>query len=814
MPPPDTGPCPWADFPAFRAAARAANPIPAIEQVPADLAGRQQWLIWRYEPGETAEKKPRKMPYWPAGPRRRVGEQGGELDRSRLTDFAHAAAVAKGCGYDGVGFAFLPGDGLIGIDLDGMIDPETGAISDRCASIIGACASYTEYSPSGKGVHIICTGDATTIKSNAIGVELFVGRQYFTFTGRAWPGAPASVNPLDAAVVRRIEATIRTARQASAPGAPPGADSPPTASPPLEQFGGRQRSRAETVALAEEALAFISPHDYESWIAVGMACKAGLGSAGFMVWDEWSARSEKYAGADDTHKRWHGFRPDRITLGSLFKLAEDGGWVPPRVKARERKPREKATRHPSDSPAHPPARAKAPAGGGARPSNSEGLPDDSPPPPPDPPGSDSDADEDGSWQRALIRKRGEISTCLANVELVLSRMPQWRGLIGYDEFAERTVFRRPLPFETDGQATGEWSDHHDVMTAIWLQRAYHVEFAPGTVGQAVEAVSRKHRFHPVRDALLSLPPWDGIRRLPEWLTDYLGVARTEYSAAVGTYFVRAMIFRVMRPGWKFDYCPVLEGAQGVGKSSVARILAWHWFADTDLDLANKDALLALPGHWVYEIPELGGLMKAEERRQKSFLSRQEDEFRPPYGKRLIKVPRQNVFIGTTNEDEYLKDPTGGRRFWPVACGSEFHMDGLLAMREQLFAEALADYHAGARCWPDRDEQRRLFDPQQARRGMQEPLEDLLSAWVDAQTAPFAMADAACDGLKLTADKLTPAIVTRLGIVLTRLGCVRKENRRAADPTRRRLYLSPAMAKMPIWSVSEDVGPVGGGNEPF
>lgn len=342
MPPPDTGPFPWADFPAFRAAARAANQIPAIEQVPADLASRQQWLIWRYEPGETAEKKPRKIPYWPAGPRRRVGEQGGELDRSRLTDFAHAAAVAKGCGYDGVGFAFLPGDGLIGIDLDGMIDPETGAISDRCASIIVACASYTEYSPSGKGVHIICTGDATTIKSNAIGVELFVGRQYFTFTGRAWPGAPVSVNALDGAVVRRIEATIRTARQASAPGAPAAADSPVTASAPLEQFGGRQRSRAETVALAEEALAFISPHDYESWIAVGMACKAGLGSAGFMVWDEWSARSEKYAGSDDTHKRWQGFRPDRITLGSLFKLAEDGGWVPPWVKARERKPRGKA----------------------------------------------------------------------------------------------------------------------------------------------------------------------------------------------------------------------------------------------------------------------------------------------------------------------------------------------------------------------------------------------------------------------------------------------------------------------------------------
>jgi len=345
-----------------------------------------------------------------------------------------------------------------------------------------------------------------------------------------------------------------------------------------------------------------------------------------------------------------------------------------------------------------------------------------------------------------------------------------------------------------GEREGEWSDHLDVKATIWLQRAWRVEFSPQTVGKAVESMARDRRFHPVREALAALPPWDGTRRNSEWLSDYLGVTRTEYTALVGTFFLRGMVQRVMNPGCKFDYAMVLEGEQGRGKSTVARLLAWHWFCDTDLDLSNKDSLLALPGHWVYEIAELGSLMKAEERKQKSFLSRQEDEFRPPYGQRLVKVPRQNVFIGTTNEEEYLKDATGGRRFWPIMCGDSFNLDGLRDALPQMYAEALADYHAGERAYPSPEEQAQLFTPEQAKRGMQEPFEDILQEWVEKQFMPFSMAQAAMDGLNLTADKLTPAVVTRLGIVLKKLGCRRKENRLAADPGQRRLYLNPQLAR--------------------
>lgn len=813
----DHAPRPWVDLPAYRVAYRARNPLPA--SAPPLLAALPQWLVWRYEPGETPEKKPRKMPYYARGHKRHGGKgsQGSEPDRRALVTFADARAAAAAGDYDGVGFAFLPGDGLIGIDLDGMVDPATGEVSERLTAIVDACATYTEASPSGMGVHIIGAVTADTVeafkeegrrltfKSNAVGVEVFHGSQFFTWTGRAWGTAPAEVQEIPLAVLRRLYATVKGPRPAA-----PAASAVPAAAPQGAVVGGRKRSLAETVALAEQAIACLKPDEYAQWIKLGMALKE-LGAAGYMIWDTWSAGSPKYAGGEDTARRWAGFNPTDIHLGTLFALAEDEGWVSPWAQAAERKARKRgasapaagaASSPPAAPAAEPPPGAEslspptAPAGGG------EG-------PPPDAGGGGDDDEPPDDWTRQLLQKKGEISPCLANAELVLSCMREWRGVIGYDEFSERTVFRRRPPCEQRGPMEGEWSDQLDITAAIWLQRKWGVEFSDSTVGKAVEVQARRHRFHPVRDALGTLRPWDGVRRNSEWLSDYLGVKRTEYTGLVGQFFLRGMVKRVMEPGCKFDYCLVLEGEQGRGKSTAARILAWHWFADTDLDLSNKDSLMALPGKWVYEIAEMGSLMKAEERKQKSFLSRQEDEYRPPYGKRLIKAPRQCVFIGTTNEEEYLKDATGGRRFWPVLCEGEFDLDGLRAALEQMLAEALHDYYEGARCWPTPDEQQQLFTPEQAKRGMPEPFEDYLYKWVNEQVAPFSMAEVAAGPLNLTPDKLTPAVVTRIGMALRKLGCARIEDRLSPDPGRRRLYLPPKMSKSDIRAnprAARDLGP--------
>lgn len=806
----------WADLPAYRADYRRRNPVPDPGSVVAELANRKQWLIWRYERGEDEDKKYRKMPFYADGGKR-FGGQGGDKDRQRLVTLDQAVAAVGRGDYDGLGFAFLPDDGLIGIDLDGMVDPASGELNERCQSIIDACDSYTELSPSGKGVHIFCHVEHAeglkSFKSNDVGVECFVGAQFFTFTGRWWSESPKSVGEIPPRTLARLKKTVEAAKaKRAAAGAEP-ASIPASAPPAPAQTGGKQRSMAETVALAEEALKHLSPDDYHQWIDMGHACFAGLGAAGYLVWDAWSSSSEKYAGQADTTKRWKTFKPSVIGLAALFSRAESAGWESPWAKAEKRKAARKAKSRPSvpdydyGAPAADPTASEThfdatKAGAGeadvaaavAEAGALLGAIDEARSVPPDQP------DED--WPQWLVKKKGDVTSCLANAELILSHVTPWKGAIGYDEFAERTVFRRPLPCNPSGPESGEWSDHLDAMTAIWLQRKWQVEFSPSTVGQAVEVVARHNKFHPVRDALEALPPWDGIRRNGDWLSDYLGVKKTPYTELVGTFFLRGLVKRVMEPGCKFDYCLVLEGEQGRGKSTAARILAWNWFADTDLDLSNKDALMALPGHLVYEISEMGSLAKAEAHKQKSFLSRQEDEYRPPYGKRLIKVPRQSVFIGTTNEDEYLKDSTGGRRFWPVLCDGDLDLDGLRGALLFLYAEALHDYRAGERCWPLPDEQKELFTPEQAKRGMPEPIVDLLAQWVKNQVAPFTMAQAATDGLGLTADKLTPAMTTRIGIALKKMGCGRKDCGSGMDADSRRPYIPPSMRNVVISSAGE------------
>lgn len=390
----------------------------------------------------------------------------------------------------------------------------------------------------------------------------------------------------------------------------------------------------------------------------------------------------------------------------------------------------------------------------------------------------------------LIRRRGEIVPCVANVYQVLKHHADWTGVLGFDEFAQRTIKLKPPPFEPG--STGEWTGEDDTNAAVWIamqQLGHDGAFTPPSsiVTEAAEAVARSNKFHPVRDWLRSLPRWDGEPRIDEWLR-FLGVTITEYTRCVARYFLIAMVARVEEPGVKFDYCLVLESPQGKGKSTALAILGGDWFGDTDLDLHNKDAMSALRGKWLYEFAELGSVTRAEASRQKSFLSRRFDDYRPVYGRREIRCPRQTCFSGSTNEWEWNKDPTGGRRFWPIDCAGEFDLDGLRAARDQLFAEAFAAYQAGNRFFPTKEEQQQLFDPEQLMREQQEGLVDALHDWVYERTTAFSIADAAISGLRMDASKLTRDMQTRIGIALRKLGCGKVERR---NGTVRYWYLPPA-----------------------
>lgn len=382
-------------------------------------------------------------------------------------------------------------------------------------------------------------------------------------------------------------------------------------------------------------------------------------------------------------------------------------------------------------------------------------------------------DDDAPFIPGLTFRKGEIAACLANVYQILAHHPDWAGVVGFNEFSLATEKLKAPPFE--GGETGEWNEQDDSYTAMWLTRTYNVLPSSATVAEAIEALARRRKFHPVREWLRGLK-WDGTPRLEHWLTDYLNAPESEYTAKIGAWFMMGAVKRVFEPGCKFDYCLVLQGPQGRGKSAALRILGGDWFGDTDLDLGHKDGMSALRGKWIYEIAEMGALARSEERRQKSFLSRQRDEYRPVYGRREIRAPRQVVFAGTTNEWEWNKDPTGGRRFWPVDVDGDFNLAALETAREQLFAEAVVRVDAKERMYPTAAEQRVLFDPQQLAVEQQDSLVDALHDWVYQQYREFSLAEACMEGLKLDASKLTRDLQTRAGIALRKLGCDRVEKR--------------------------------------
>lgn len=282
------------------------------EDIPIALYHRPQWLIWRKE-RQPGDKKDRKVPYYANGARR-SGEQGSSQDRAGLMTFDDVCLAVTARQAAGVGFAFLPDDGLIGIDLDHVRDPEAGTLTPRALAIVEACNSYTEISPSGTGLHIYVEGVSETFKSNDIGVEVFCGRQFFTVTGDHLDGTPREVNPISEEALRRLKVTVDKAKKRP--------DSQP-AGVPVPALDGQ--------AKVESALCYV-PADcgYDDWIKIGMAIHAELGAGAFPIWDAWSAKSAKYPGEKELRSHWRSFRPGAVTGATLYALANEAGWRPPR----------------------------------------------------------------------------------------------------------------------------------------------------------------------------------------------------------------------------------------------------------------------------------------------------------------------------------------------------------------------------------------------------------------------------------------------------------------------------------------------------
>lgn len=305
---------------------------------------------------------------------------------------------------------------------------------------------------------------------------------------------------------------------------------------------------------------------------------------------------------------------------------------------------------------------------------------------------------DQDWRVGIERtsdKEARVKQTFQNVYRILQGAVA-RDVFRKDEFANTEVYGCDTPW--GGVKGAELKDVDTVRIKAWLARAWRIEPPNDKIIEAVTKIADDNRFHPVRDYLDGLE-WDGVPRLDTWLKDYhKAVGPEPYLSTVSRKVLCAMVARIYRPGIKFDYVLILEGLQGSRKSTALRTLAGDaWFTDAALDLKNKDAALGLRSKWVFELGELGVVAHSDVRALKAFITQQVDYVRAPYGRRHESHARQCVFIGSTNDEEYLKDVTGNRRFWPVNVGN-CDVEALANNRDQLFAEAVVQYGLGENLW--------------------------------------------------------------------------------------------------------------------
>jgi len=387
----------------------------------------------------------------------------------------------------------------------------------------------------------------------------------------------------------------------------------------------------------------------------------------------------------------------------------------------------------------------------------------------------------GDWySRCIAGSDGRTLSNFANAVLALRCDHAFEGMFGYDAFANVVIMYRQAPKTVNQSKFADPEPHYprpltdnDInRVQEWLQLAGLATVTSTTVYQAVETIAREHSFHPVREYLNSLK-WDGNKRLDDWLTKYLGVKKNNYTKAVGRMFLISMIARIYEPGCQCDYMPILEGPQGEEKSKALRTLAGDWFSDNlPSNVSYKDAKQHLCGKWLVEIPDLHVFKKSETRELKAFQVRREDDFRPPYGKKEVYRKRQNVFAATTNEQTYLEDPTGGRRYWPIVT-SRINVPELDKIRDQLFGEAVKRYRAGERWWPDRRFEKKYMIPEQeARREVdvwEEPILKHIQSLALKQATVFRLAK---DALHIETPRIGTADQRRIRDILTSLGWTR------------------------------------------
>lgn len=313
---------------------------------------------------------------------------------------------------------------------------------------------------------------------------------------------------------------------------------------------------------------------------------------------------------------------------------------------------------------------------------------------------DNIINNDNIWITKLeVDKKGVYKASNKNIVTILENDINLKGKIAYNLFSNRTMVKGNLPWRSiSDKVRGDiWQDSDDANLRVYIDITYGI-VAPYKINDGLAIIEKKNKYHPIIDYLNS-NTWDKVSRVDTLMMDYLGAEDCEYTRSITRKMLVAAVSRVFNPGIKFDYMLVLVGRQGIGKSYIINLLGREWYSDSLNTVYGKEAYEQLQNAWILEMAELSATKKADAEAIKHFISKTEDSYRQAYGKRVDTFKRQCVFFGTTNENEFLKDRTGNRRYWPLMVGVNKPLKNLfkdLNKNEinQIWAEALYLYKCG------------------------------------------------------------------------------------------------------------------------
>jgi len=352
-------------------------------------------------------------------------------------------------------------------------------------------------------------------------------------------------------------------------------------------------------------------------------------------------------------------------------------------------------------------------------------------------------DEINPWTERLVRggKDGTGAVSKANFGtqntcLYLKNMPQFKDKIAVNLFSMDTIWKEPAPWHKKtmtAEGTDKVLDDDDLIRMKAELNTAGFDPTTQVILEASRSVSLDNEYHPVKEYFEGLPEWDRVNRLGRFFPDLCGTTDDAYTQQLGIKIFTAIVARILKPGCKFDFLPILIGEQGIGKSTLLETMSIkpQWYTDNLGDVNNKDVILRMRSKLIVENAELTMFNNADPNEIKAFLSRRIDRDRLPYDRLPRDLPRQCIIMATTNKDRFLQDETGNRRMWPIEI-IKIDSEGIKKNLKLFYAEAIARYKAGEQLFLDDEAASKISVFKQEERFNQDDWELTVSNWLESE----------------------------------------------------------------------------------